>query len=58
MATFYILWDDNKNEWINIGVINNNNLKIFFFNVAGIILHCVNYVNVFEIRRKSKETPE
>ena len=30
MATFYILWDDNKDEWIDIGVINNNNLKIFF----------------------------
>lgn len=26
----YILWDNNKKEWINIGVINNNNLKNFF----------------------------
>ena len=26
----YILWDNTKNEWINIGVTNNNNLKNFF----------------------------
>ena len=26
----YILWDNTKNKWINIGVINNNNLKNIF----------------------------